>query len=48
MFKITETSQDERTLTLRLDGNVKMLEKIKDDRVRIINCSPFINHASMT
>ncbi len=80
MLRITETSQDEKRVTLRLDGKVvgtrvseleelclhyrdeknktivldfggvsfidsngvKMLEKIKDERVKIINCSPFI------
>jgi anti-anti-sigma regulatory factor len=80
MLKITETSKEEKTVTLRLDGKisddwirelervclhyrdeenkivvldflgvifiddngVRMLEKIKDNRIRIINCSLFI------
>ena len=80
MLRITETSQDEKTITLRLDGKVvgtrvseleklclhyrdeknraiildfmgvsfidnngvEMLEKIKDERLQIINYSPFI------
>lgn len=79
MLKITETSKDEKTVTLRLDGKVvgvwvsdlerqcmyyrdeenktvvldfsgvtfidnkgvRMLEKIKDERVKIVNCSLF-------
>ena len=80
MLRIIETSQDEKRVTLRLDGKVvgtrvseleklclhhrdennktvvldfagvsfidsngvKMLEKIKDERVKITSCSPFI------
>ena len=80
MLRITETSQDEKTVTLRLDGRVvatrvseleklyihyrdeknktvvldfggvsfidgngvKILESIRDERVKITNCSPFI------
>lgn len=80
MLRITETFKDEKTVTLRLDGEisnawvselerpclhyrdvenkivvmdfsgvtfiddngVRMLEKIKDNRIRIINCSLFI------
>lgn len=80
MLKITETSEDDKTVTLRLDGKVvdiwipdlerqclyhrdkenktvvldfsgvtfidnkgvRMLEKIKDERIKIINCSLFI------
>ena len=80
MLKITETSEDEKMVTLRLDGKVidawvsdleklclhyrneknrivvldflgvtfidskgvKMLEDIKDERIKIINCSLFI------
>ena len=80
MFKITVASEDDKTVTLRLDGRVigecvselkelcqlyknvkhkrlsldfsgvtfiddevvRALEKIKDDRTKIINCSLFI------
>lgn len=80
MLRITETSKDEKTVTLRLDGKVvdvwvsdlerqclyhkdeknktvildfsgvtfidnegvRMLEEIKDERIRIVNCSLFI------
>jgi anti-anti-sigma factor len=80
MLRITEISEDDKTVTLRLDGKVtgtrvseleelclhyrdeknktivldfegvsfmdsngvKMLEKIKDERVKITSCSPFI------
>ena len=80
MLKITETSKEEKTVTLRLDGKisddwirelervclhyrdeenkivvldfsgvtfiddngVRMMKKIKNDQIRIINCSLFI------
>ena len=80
MFRTTEISEDEKTVTLRLDGKlvhawvpnlemlclhykdeknktvvldfsgvtfidnegVKMLENIKDEKIKIINCSLFI------
>jgi anti-anti-sigma regulatory factor len=80
MLRITEVSEDDKTVTLRLEGKivnewiqvleraclyhsdkknktvlldfsdvtfiseegVKMLESIKDKRIKIINCSPFI------
>jgi anti-anti-sigma regulatory factor len=80
MFRTTEISEDERTVTLRLDGKlvhawvsnlemlclhykdeknktvvldfsgvsfidndgVRMLENIKDEKIKIINCSLFI------
>lgn len=80
MLRITETSQDEKAVTLRIDGKVvgtrvseleelclhhrdkknkivvldfggvsfidssavRMLGKIKDERIKITNCSPFI------